>query len=62
VKKNEQMIHRVGNIEYTKNNACSNCLLWASWVALVVKKGKGNLGEEELPRPGEAFQRREHRS
>ena len=31
------MIHRVGNIEYTKNNACRNCLLWASWVALVVR-------------------------
>ena len=39
------MIHRVGDIEYTKNNACSKCLLWASRMALVVKNLLDNAGD-----------------
>ena len=39
------MIHRVGDIEYTKNNACSKCLLWASRMALVVKNPPDNAGD-----------------
>ena len=39
------MIHRIGNTEYTKNNRCSKCLLWASQVALVVKNLPDNAGD-----------------